>query len=227
VQTTTRQNDHVLFSIVHRALRQDFARLEQAVDDLTLADRADRRRGMARWFRGFPRLVRHHHAIEFRRFWSALEERVGPDPGVRHLDAEFPRLDAALGEVCAAFRVLQTSEAFVVPQRELVLAIRHARHVLDELLEVEETQVIPRFSSEFAHGEFGPVDERVHEGLGIRGVAFAIPWAIGAMTEQERARLLPAVPPALRLAYRVFRLYYQWSASALELWAPRSLRLAV
>src|SRR5204863_10106841 len=93
---TSTANEHVLFSILHRAMVNDFATLETAVDDLTLADRVDRARAMDHWFRGFSKLLRHHHRIEHAVFWSALEEKVGPVAAVGQLLADNQAIEAPL-----------------------------------------------------------------------------------------------------------------------------------
>ena len=46
---------------------------------------------------------------------------------------------------------------------------------------------------------------------------------MGAMTREERQQLLPRTPWPLRAAYRIFHFWYQRKASALNLWAPRTL----
>ena len=130
-------NQHPLFSILHRGMAADFAKLEVAVDDLTLADRVDRAKAMDRWFRGFAKLLRHHHRFEHARFWPALQERVGPLEPVRRLVDDHAEVDRALDEVQQAFGKLRSSRDFVLPQRELVDRIREARRVLQVYLDRE------------------------------------------------------------------------------------------
>ena len=219
-------SEHVLFSILHRAMVNDFAKLEVAVDDLTLADRVDRARAMDHWFRGFSKLVRHHHRVEHEVFWSALEREVGPVPAVRRLVVDFEVLDAALHAVQRAFWELRHDRDFVVPQAALVARIAEARRALETYVDREESDIVPLFRTTFTRDEFPAVDPRITKGLGLGGIAFAVPWGIGAMTDDERAILLPKVPFALRVAYRVFHLSYQRKAAALDLWAPRTLRFA-
>jgi hypothetical protein len=229
VPTTSRSTDtteHTLFSIVHRCLEADLAKLETAVDDLTLANRIERGRKLDHWFRGYARIVRHHHRIEHELFWPALEGELGPLDGVRQLADDMAVVEATLDQVQKAFWTLRHSRDFVVPQQELVDRIGDARHALAAYIEREEAELVHRFRAQFTGKEFAPVDPRVTRGLGIGGVAFAVPWAIGGMTREERRELLHHVPPVLRLAYRLFRLSYQHKAAALDLWAPRSLRLA-
>jgi hypothetical protein len=219
-------NEHVLFSILHRAMADDFAKLETAVDDLTLADRVDRARAMDHWFRGFSKLLRHHHRVEHEIFWSALEARLGPVPAVRQLLADHEVVDAALHAVQRGFWELRHARDFVLPQAELVARIREARRALAVYLEREDTEVVPLFRATFRGREFPEVDPRISKGLGLGGIAFAVPWGIGAMSDEERAALLPRTPFPLRVAYRVFQLSYQRKAAALHLWSPRSLHFA-
>ncbi len=220
--------EHVLFSILHRGMVSDFAKLEIAVDDLTLADRVDggRARAMDHWFRGFSKLLRHHHRVEHDVFWSALEDRLGPVDGVRRLLVDFEVLDAALDAVQRAFWEMRHNRDFVVPQAALVARIGEARRALDVYVDREEADVVPLFQATFPGDEFPSVDPRISKGLGLGGIAFAVPWGIGAMTDDERATLLPEVPFPLRVAYRAFHFSYQRKAAALNLWAPRSLAFA-
>lgn len=82
---------------------------------------------------------------------------------------------------------------------------------------------MPRFREQFHGREFNEVDPGVGKGLGLGGTAFAVPWGMGVMTAEERAMLLPRTPWPLRVAYRAFHFSYQRKASALNLWAPRTL----
>jgi hypothetical protein len=224
--TSPEVNEHPLFTILHRGMSEDFARLETAVDDLTLADRVDRARAMDHWFRGFAKVLRHHHRFEHDHFWSALQERVGPMPAVAQLVEDHAAVDAALDRVQRCFWELRHSRDFVVPQHELVSAIREARRLLQRYLDREDEEVVPAFRAAFHGREFNEVDPEVAKGLGFMGLAFAVPWGMGTMTDDERAALLPRTPLPLRMAYRVFRFSYQRKASALNLWAPRTLRFA-
>jgi hypothetical protein len=222
-KTLPETNEHPLFTILHRGMVEDFAKLEIAVDDLTLADRVDRARAMDHWFRGFSKVVRYKHRFEHEHFWPALQERIGPMESVQQLVEDHAAVDAAFNDVQRGFWELRHSRDFVVPQQQLVDRIRHARRVLETYLDREETEVVPRFREEFHGREFNEVDPRIGKGLGLGGVAFAVPWGMGVMTAEERRELLPRTPLPLRLAYRLFRFSYQRKASALHLWAPRTL----
>src|SRR4051794_1826025 len=184
---TSTANEHVLFSILHRAMVSDFAKLQTAVDDLTLADRVDRARAMDHWFRGFSKLLRHHHRIEHAVFWSALEEKLGPVPAVRQLLADHEAVDAALVAVQRGFWELRHNRDFVVPQAQLVALIGEARRAFGVYIDREEAEVVPLFQATFTGREFPEVDPRISKGLGLGGIAFAVPWGIGAMNDEERA----------------------------------------
>ena len=218
--------EHGLFSLVHRSLEADLAKLESAVDDLTLADRVERGRKMDHWFRGYARVVRHHHRIEHELFWSALATEVDTtERGVAQLAEDFERLDAALDAVRKGFWRFRHVRDLVVPQQELLGLIREARAALRTYLEHEEELLVQPFRAHYVAQEFPKVHPRIVKGLGLKGTGFAVPWALGGLTEAERRELLPQVPAPLRLAYRMFQLSYQRKASALNLWSPRSLRI--
>jgi hypothetical protein len=230
METMTRTPDHIghhgLFSLIHRSLEADLAKLESAVDDLTLADRVERGRKMDHWFRGYAKVVRHHHRIEHEIFWTALEADLGPLPALAQLAADFDVLDAALDAVRKGFWSFRHAREFVVPQYELVRLIGEAREALRVYLAHEESGLVEPFRAHFTEGQFPTVDPRLTRGLGLGGIAFAVPWALGGLTEAERRELLPQVPLPLRCAYRAFQLGYQRKAAALRLWSPRSLRFA-
>jgi hypothetical protein len=135
-------------------------------------------------------------------------------------------VDAALHAVQRGFWELRHNRDFVVPQAELVAAIREARRAFGVYIDREDDEVVPLFRATFSGREFPEVDPRISKGLGLGGIAFAVPWGIGAMNEAERATLLPRTPFPMRVAYRVFRFSYNRKASALNLWAPRSLSFA-
>jgi hypothetical protein len=215
---------HGLFSLVHRSLEADLAKLETAVDDLTLADRVERGRKMDHWFRGYAKVVRHHHRIEHELFWSALVAEAGPQPALAQLAEDFAVLDAALEAVRAGFWRFRHAREFVVPQYELVQQIQQARAALRTYVAHEEASLVEPFRARFVNGEFPKVDPRITAGLGLRGAAFAVPWALGGLTDDERRELLPQVPAPLRLLYRACQFTYQRKAAALNLWSPKSLR---
>ena len=215
---------HGMFTLVHRSLQGDLAKLEQAVDDLTLGDRVARGRKMDHWFRGFAKIVRHHHRIEHELFWSALPGEMAQE-GLRQLVRDFEVLDAALDAVRKGFWSFRHLREFVVPQAELVQLIREAREALATYLEHEEALLVAPFRAHFVAQEFPKVHPRIVEGLDLGGVAFAVPWALGGLSDEERRELLPQVPLALRMAYRATQLWYQRKAAALDLWSPRSLRI--
>jgi hypothetical protein len=222
----TALGQHALFEIIHRGFETDLAKLQEAVDDLTLANRVEKGRKLDHWFRGFARVVRHHHRVETKLFWTVLDEEIGPLPGLPRVMAAYDAVDAALTKVQAGFWSFRHVRDFVRPQEELVALIAEARSLLAAYLRAEEVELVEPFRRHFSGDEFPPVDPRVVQGLGLRGIAFAVPWAIGALTDEERRLLLPRVPAPLRLAYRAFHLPYQWKAAALNVWAPRSLQFA-
>lgn len=215
---------HGLFSLIHRSLEADLAKLETAVDDLTLGDRVERGRKMDHWFRGYARVVRHHHRVEHELFWTALEKDLGPQPALAQLAEDFAALDAALDAVRKGFWRFRHVREFVVPQQELVGLIGQARAALRTYLEHEEAGLVAPFRAHYVNGEFPKVHSKITAGLGVGGTAFAVPWALGGLTEDERRELLPQVPAPLRLMYRACQLAYQRKAAALNLWSPKSLR---
>jgi hypothetical protein len=222
----TALGQHALFEIIHRAMEADLAKLEEAVDDLTLANRVERARKLDLWFRGYAKVVRHHHRVETELFWNVLDAEIGPLPGLARVHEAFAEADAALTAVQRGFWTLRHVRDFVRPQGDLVALIHRARTALATYLRAEEVELVVPFRAHFSGDEFPPVDPRVVRGLGFRGIAFAVPWALGALTDEERCHLLPRVPAPLRLAYRAFHLPYQRKASALNLWAPRTLQFA-
>lgn len=217
---------HGLFSLIHRSLEADLAKLETAVDDLTLADRVERGRKMDHWFRGYAKVFRHHHRVEHELFWTALEADLGPQPALERLAEDYDAVDRALEAVREGFWRFRHVREFVVPQYELVRLIQEARAALRTYLEHEEAGLVEPFRAHFVHDEFPKVHPGITRGLGLSGIAFAVPWALGGLTDAERRELLPQVPAPLRLAYRAFQLSYQRKAAALDLWSPRSLRMA-
>lgn len=217
---------HGLFSLIHRSFEADLAKLETAVDDLTLGDRVERGRKMDHWFRGYVKVFRHHHRVEHELFWTALEADLGPQPALARLAEDYAVLDQALEAVRAGFWRFRHVREFVVPQYELVQLIQEARAALRTYLEHEEAGLVQPFRAHFVNDEFPKVHPDITKSLGLSGIAFAVPWALGGLTDDERRELLPQVPAPLRLAYRAFQLSYQRKASALDLWSPRSLRMA-
>lgn len=225
-ETTEVIGHHGLFSLIHRSFEADLAKLETAVDDLTLADRVERGRKMDHWFRGYAKVFRHHHRVEHELFWTALEADLGPQPALERLAEDYEAVDRAFEAVRAGFWRFRHVREFVVPQYELVQLIQEARAALRRYIEHEEAGLVEPFRAHFVHDEFPKVHPNIARGLGLSGIAFAVPWALGGLTDEERRELLPQVPALLRLAYRAFQFSYQRKAAALDLWSPRSLRMA-
>ena len=201
----TRPPDLTAFTVVHRALRRDGARLAAALDGLGAGDTA-RARAVQRWFDGFRGELDGHHAVEDHLWFPVLAERV--PTFAQHTDRierEHQMLDDAVRGVAIALDRLVDDEAPRVRRIEAHDAACELSSLLDAHLGFEDSDVLPLYLRHFTPEEFAELERRARTFLVARRVPFGVPWVMSAATPAERVRLLDGAPVALKLAWLATR----------------------
>jgi hypothetical protein len=209
--TTTRPRapgrppDLTIFTVVHRAMRRDAARLAGAVTGLGDGDAA-RARALQRWYRGFRAELAEHHTIEDDLFFPVLAERVPTfAQHTDRIDREHHLLDDALSGVGVALDGLVHaggSSAARGPARDATCELTD---MLDAHLGFEDADVLPLYLRHFTEDEYGEVGRRASRMVDKRNLGFTVPWVVGAATPAERDRLFEQAPLAFKLLWYASR----------------------
>ena len=181
-----RPPDLTTFTVVHRAMRRDGARLPAAVSGLGVADTA-RARALRRWYGRFHAELDGHHAVEDHLWFPILSERV--PTFAEHTDRiqrEHHLLDDALRGVAAALDRLVDTEVAASARASATDAACELSSLLDLHLGFEDADVLPLYVRHFTEDEYADVEARARELIDLRRLPFAVPWIMGAATPAER-----------------------------------------
>jgi Hemerythrin HHE cation binding domain len=212
----SRPPDLTVFTVVHRAMRRDGARLAAALDGLGEGDTA-RARGLRRWYGGYHGELHGHHALEDHLWFPVLAERVPTfAEHTDRIEREHHLLDDALRGVETALDRLVDSEATGAARQDAHDAACELSSLLDLHLGFEDADILPLYVRHFSEDEYAEVEREARRMIEARRLPFAVPWLLGATTPAERTRLLGHAPVALKLVwYATRRRHARLSARAL------------
>ncbi|HET6952138.1 MAG TPA: hemerythrin domain-containing protein [Acidimicrobiales bacterium] len=189
------------FTVVHRALRRDAARLAAAAAGLQGGD-ARRARALRTWYGEYRAQLAAHHSLEDELWFPALAEHVPTfDRHAGRLAREHAALDDASDRLTAALDRLAATGAgpeAVGPARD---AAGELSALLDGHLRFEDGDILPLYLRHFTRDEYAEIERRSRKRLDLRRTPFAVPWILGAATPDERARLLATAPRAFTLLW--------------------------
>lgn len=201
----SRPPDLTVFTVVHRAMRRDGARLASALGGLGSGDTA-RARALRRWYGGYHGELDGHHALEDHLWFPVLAERV--PTYAQHTDRierEHHLLDDALRGVASALDRVVESEAAAPARRDAHDAACELTSLLDLHLGFEDADILPLYLRHFTEDEYGEIEARARTLLELRRLPFGVPWVMSATTPAERTRLLARAPLALKLVWYASR----------------------
>jgi Hemerythrin HHE cation binding domain len=212
----SRPPDLTVFTVVHRAMRRDGARLAAALDGLGEGDTA-RARSLRRWYGGYHGELHGHHALEDHLWFPVLAERVPTfAEHTDRIEREHHLLDDALRGVETALDRLVDSEATRAARQDAHDAACELSSLLDLHLGFEDADILPLYVRHFSEDEYAEVEREARRMIEARRLPFAVPWLLGATTPAERTRLLGQAPVALKLVwYATRRRHARLSARAL------------
>jgi Hemerythrin HHE cation binding domain len=196
-----RPPDLTTFTVVHRAMRRDGARLAAALDGLGEGDTA-RARALRRWYGGYHRELDGHRLLEDHLWFPVLAERV--PTFAEHADRiarEHHLLDDALRGVETALDRLVESEAAGAARQDAHDTACELGALLDLHLGFEDADILPLYVRHFSHDEYAEVEREARRMIEAGRLPFAVPWMLGAATPAERSRVLGSASLALRLVW--------------------------
>jgi hemerythrin-like domain-containing protein len=194
--------DPAEYAVIHRAIRSAGYALAAAAETISVAD-GRRLQAYLRYWNGHTGEILSHHGIEDTIFFPALCERVPSTVEVlTALDREHHELDRLMLECTRALdRVVDGAAPTAA-----VAALRRLADVMDDHLELEDREVVPRFAEHFSRAEYAALTKAAGKQIGLgKQAAFTVPY-IGYWAEpEERAALLGQAPVPFRILYRLTR----------------------
>jgi hypothetical protein len=203
-----RPPDLTAFTVAHRALRTDAARLAAAAARLRAGDTA-RAPALQRWYRSFEADLTGHHRMEDLLWFPVLAERVPTfAQHADRLDRDHRLVDDAVAVTRAAFARLVDDEASEPARRDAHAAACDLSGLLDEHLGFEDADVLPLFLRHFTEDEYTEVERRVARFIDVRNLPFSVSQLLGAATPAERERILGRAPVAMKLVWYASRRHH-------------------
>ncbi len=200
-----RPPDLTMFTVVHRAMRRDGARLAAALSGLGVAD-TSRARALRRWYGAYHVELDGHHALEDHLWFPVLSERVPTfAEHADRIEREHHLLDDALRGVAAALDHLVDADAAASARAAAHDAACELSSLLDLHLGFEDADVLPLYVRHFTEEEYDEVEQRARTLIELRRLPFAVPWIMGTATPAERARVLDRAPVAMKLLWYASR----------------------
>ena len=190
------------YAIIHHAIRSAGHALADAAGSLTITDRP-RLQGFMKYWRGHTGEILSHHGIEDTIFFPALRQR-SPETAVvlDQLDREHHRLDQLME---AAELELGRVVAGAAPTGA-VDALRRLAELMDDHLDLEDREVVPKFVELFTADEYEALTKAAIKQTGInKQAAFTVPYIGYWATPAERELLLGQAPLPFRILYHATR----------------------
>lgn len=201
--------DLTMMFVVHRAFRRDLENFAAAATRTPVSDRAAWAALDERW-QLFADGLHHHHSVEDDRLWPALDSAAraaGEDDAwevLTAMAAEHSTIDPLLEAVGEGFRRLAAAPD---DDARAALAVRTAaaREQLGSHLAHEETEALALAQRVLAPGEWNAVLAAFNEGLGLRDLAFLVPWVMYELPQPAARRITRGKERMLAVLHVVFR----------------------
>jgi hypothetical protein len=206
MSTAAATPDLTVYYLIHRAMRNDAARLAQAVARLRPEDHRGAR-ALHEWYGGFVTELHHHHVVEDTIFFPALVERV--PSASRDLDriaVDHERLNELLERGRAAVRELAGgSDDRRVTHTAAVEVTAELADLLEAHLAFEDDELLPLFATQFTAQEYDGFHAQAAKDLDVRAALFTIPWVVSWATDTEREVAFASTPRLFRLVWSLRR----------------------
>jgi hemerythrin-like domain-containing protein len=201
-RTTDAGVDTTDYAVIHRSIRSAGHAIATAATTLRHDDHA-RMDAFVRYWQGHVGEIFSHHGVEDDIFFPALRERAPETAQVLdQLDAEHHRLDELMEACRAAIEGVVTGDGPAEAARRL----RELAGVMDEHLDLEDQEIVPRFSEHFSAPEYEALTKAAIKQVGLgKQAAFTVPYIGFWATEEERVALLGSAPLPFRILYRLTR----------------------
>jgi hemerythrin-like domain-containing protein len=205
METNTPDLTH--FYAIHRKMRIDMRLYVRALETATADDRFGRLTALAKWVRGFVLELSEHHHVEDTIFFPSVRNRV-PSVGdvLDTLDGDHKIVHDLLERWPeAAGRLAHSRIPFEAARAEALEIGRTLRDLLERHLAIEDTIILPAFSSLYSVEEYGELTQGAIKNGKKRGVTFFVPWNVAAMPPEHVHLLMDEAPAALKLVWRLTR----------------------
>ncbi len=168
--------------LMHHAFRRDLRMFTAAAAATPLEDRATWRALEARW-RGFARILHHHHSGEDRVLWPRLLARVDAagDPAGRAtleaMEAEHGEIDPLLA-ACAEGLARLAAAPDADSRAALVVRLAATRERLGAHLGHEERDALALVQRHLSQQEWHALDKEFAKDYKPSDILLALPWAL-------------------------------------------------
>jgi hypothetical protein len=193
--------------VLHQLVRRELRLLGELATWAPAAE-AERTATLTRHADLIGRVLLHHHTVERDAVWPALLRAVPADRigTVRAALADWTdrcaRVDRMLRDLSTAARQWQVAGA--APARDaFALACLDLADAVDAQTAEEEAVLLPLLGEHLAPGDWVAIARSSHCRLSAREQLFVLGLALEDSSAGDRARLLSALSPAARVAWRV------------------------
>lgn len=189
--------------LIHRALRRDLARFDNALATFSDGDAA-RARQLATAWANFEQQLTWHHAGEHNIAWPTLREVGVSNDLITQWDAEHERLAGALKATSDAMQILRRtpSAANAAAAREAVSTLQS---VATEHLDNEEAVLEPVYLAQKGDPRMKAMGRRFSRDLKPPAAGTFITWLQDGATSEEKAALRQEIPgPIVTIVGGVF-----------------------
>jgi hemerythrin-like domain-containing protein len=195
--------DTTTFTVLHRAMRTDAARLAQAVAEMDEDDRVERATVLARWYRSYMTELHDHHEIEDELFYPALRTKVpAAGPMIDRIDVDHDHLSDLLDRTAVLLdKLADPSVSFRSTHADAVMVTDGLRALLDSHLGFEDDDVVPLFGVHFTADEYDAIDGQAKKHINFKQLLFVIPWVMASSSEAEQQQLFDNAPFIFKLVW--------------------------
>lgn len=189
--------------IVHRAFRREFRLAPELIRGVADGDVA-RARTVAGHVGDLIWGLHHHHHGEDELLWPRLLDRVAPRAELIELmEAQHSRISSAL----------DTAESLLGPWRDtassaagatLASAIENMSSALVEHLDQEEAEILPLAAQHLSVAEWKQLGENAVKSLPKSKRLIFLGLILEGTSDEERATFIAALPPPVRVLWRLF-----------------------
>jgi hemerythrin-like domain-containing protein len=195
--------------LAHHAFRRDLRRFAAAARSTPVEDAAAWRELAGRWGR-FAKILHHHHTVEDEAIWPPLLARVAADgaPGDREtleaMEAEHDLIDPLL-EACAEGFAGMAAAPSPATRDQLAADTATTRDTLAHHLRHEETEALPLVQRHLTTEEWEHAEKRAGTGVGLRDLAFLVPWMADELGPATLERVLAKAGAPMRVLLALTR----------------------
>jgi hemerythrin-like domain-containing protein len=203
------QADLLGFTLIHRALRSGTRMLAGATAGIARGEACgrDRQRAIVQLARAVLQEITHHHEREDDVLWPVIAASAGDAVDLAPLTDDHTVLHKVLDRAAEALPLFARDPGTGAPLLAAVLA--ELADLLDEHIAEEEAEVFPVLRQHVSAGDLARCERLFRRGTAPGQLLFLLPWVVDQCDEAERAEVLRAAGPPLRLLLRLGQVRYE------------------